>query len=360
MGNLWIALSAAIKYLGGEIVIPPYTNKKTLSIGTKHSPEAVCLPYKLVLGNYIQAIESGAEALIMIRSPGLCRLGQYSDITKTALIDLGYDIEFIDFDLYTSKFIELYAGFKRATGNNNPIDLINAVRLSVKKMRMLDKVDEIAHYYRPREAEQGSSDKWYRLTLAEIDKALTVKECREVYDFVRNEAGKIKIDRNREIINIDVTGEIYVVLDAFANMEMEKELGKLGVQVRRHLSVSSWIDRILVPSLLSFSETHGEKASRYAKDYLRRDIGGDAIESIGDTAYAAESNADGIIHLLPFTCMPEIIAQNILPNIRNDKDIPFLSLVLDEFTGRAGFITRLEAFVDLTRRRKKNKQLLSA
>ena len=72
MGSLYIVVASLIRSLGGEVIIPPYTSKKTLSIGTKYSPEAICLPYKLLLGNYIEAIEAGAEAVIMISSPGIC------------------------------------------------------------------------------------------------------------------------------------------------------------------------------------------------------------------------------------------------------------------------------------------------
>src|SRR3989339_1313592 len=93
MGNLNPALSSAMRLLGGDVVIPPYSNKRTLSLGARNSPEAVCLPYKLLLGNYIEAIEAGAEAILMIDSPGICRLGQYSDAARTALKDMGYDIE---------------------------------------------------------------------------------------------------------------------------------------------------------------------------------------------------------------------------------------------------------------------------
>ena len=61
MGTIYIAWAAALKKLGIEPFIPPYTNKKTLSLGTKHSPEAICLPYKLILGNFIEAIEGGTD-----------------------------------------------------------------------------------------------------------------------------------------------------------------------------------------------------------------------------------------------------------------------------------------------------------
>mgnify|MGYP004578971385 CR=1 FL=1 len=50
--------------------------------------------------------------------------------------------------------------------------------------------------------------------------------------------------------------------------------------------------------------------------------------------------------------MPEIMSQNIFPKMREDVNLPILSLIMDEQTGRAGYITRLEAFVDLMRRKK--------
>ena len=66
-----------------------------------------------------------------------------------------------------------------------------------------------------------------------------------------------------------------------------------------------------------------------------------------------EEGWDGVIHLYPFTCMPEIISRSILPQISKEYDMPVLSLVLDEHTGEAGLLTRLEAFVDLLERKRR-------
>ena len=40
MGTISIVWASALRKLGVEPYIPPYTNKKTLSLGTKYSPEA--------------------------------------------------------------------------------------------------------------------------------------------------------------------------------------------------------------------------------------------------------------------------------------------------------------------------------
>ena len=54
MGTISIAWAAALRKIGLDAYVPPYTSKRTLSLGTKNSPEAICLPYKLILGNFIE------------------------------------------------------------------------------------------------------------------------------------------------------------------------------------------------------------------------------------------------------------------------------------------------------------------
>ncbi len=353
MGSLHIVLSSLVKSLGGEVVMPPKTTKKTLSIGTKHSPEAICLPYKLLLGNYIEAVEKGAEAVLMISSPGICRLGEYSKSIKNAMEDLGYKIKYIDVDLYKGKFFELLHIMKAVTGNNNIIDVGKAVLLSFNKIFILDNLENILSYYRAREFETGETERAFNKSLKWIDEAATGKELQEANNEAISEIKKTQIDENKEVLKVDITGEIFMVLDPFSNQHIERELGRLGVESKRSMNLSGWLKTAIIPKILRKGETHLERAFRFAKPYLTRDIGGDAIESVSDVAYATSKGTDGIIHISPFTCMPEIMSQNIFPKMRLDGALPILALVLDEQTGRAGYVTRLEAFVDLMKRRKR-------
>ncbi len=355
MGYTYIAFAGAFKVLGADFIIPPYTTKRTLNLGGKHSPEVVCLPYKLVIGNYLEAIETGAEAVLMIDSPGTCRLGQYSDIAKTAIRDIGHDIKFINLDLYKGRVFELYQGFSEATGNKNPVDLIRAVQIALIKVNMLDEINNIYSYYRAREVKKGSAKKIFKKSLKLLDDAMTPKECREARQKSVELFSALNINENKPVLNVDITGEIYVVIDHFSNMDIENELGGMGVHVRRRINLSDWTNNFIKLSLLKLNESHGDKVKKLAKDFIKRDVGGDALEAIGDAVYAGNARNDGVIHLLPFTCMPEIISQNILHNVSRERDIPVLSLVLDEFTGKAGFVTRLEAFVDLIAKRRELK-----
>lgn len=61
---------------------------------------------------------------------------------------------------------------------------------------------------------------------------------------------------------------------------------------------------------------------------------------------------DGVIHLFPFTYMPEIVAQGIPTKNSAKRYLPVLSLIVSELTGEAGMGTRVEAFLDLFMERK--------
>ena len=71
----------------------------------------------------------------------------------------------------------------------------------------------------------------------------------------------------------------------------------------------------------------------------------------------AKKDFDGIIHLLPAFCMPEITVRPILEKIHQETKIPFLSLSLDEQVAEAGINTRLEAFVDVVLNYFRNKKV---
>ena len=102
----------------------------------------------------------------------------YTDITVQQLpgedqLDLGYDVKFINFDLYKGKLKELYNGFKDATGNGNPIDLIKSINVALLKIDLLDRLEHKLAYYRPRELQIGSADIRYNRGVKAIETVLT-------------------------------------------------------------------------------------------------------------------------------------------------------------------------------------------
>jgi len=351
MGTIYLAWEKALKAIGVEAFVPPYTSKKTLSIGTKNSPEAICLPYKLILGNFIEAIEGGVDYVSMIASPGICRLGEYGRNIEQVLKELGYSANYIELNLYDG-IKGMFRYLSELSGTKNYLKITSAIFLAIRTVFAVDELQNFLSYYRAREIKVGDSEKAYNRAIRYIRETDNAKDLSKALKKGLSEISKVNIDKTRDVIHVDLTGEIYIVNDEFSNQYMERELGAMGVQVRRSLTVSSFLKDAIIPKMFKKGETHLERAYRLAKPYLMRDIGGDALECVSDVLYAKERNVDGLIHVSPFTCMPEIMSQNIFPKMREDTNLPILSLIMDEQTGRAGYITRLEAFVDLMKRKK--------
>ncbi len=356
MGTIAVAWSVALRRFGIEPYVPPYTSKKTLSLGVKNAPEAVCLPYKLILGNFIEAIEGGADYVAMLTSPGCCRLGVYGINIQNTLADLGYEANYLELTLYDG-IKGLFKFFHDLLGKNDYFAAAGAIYMMIRMVFALDDLETLFSYYRAREINLGEAERHYNKCIEMYKQVRSIRELNKLKKVVKKEMAQTKIDKNREVLHVDITGEIYLVGDPFSNQYIERELGRMGVQTRRSLTVGSFLKDAIIPKMFRGKETHLQRAEKMAKPYLNRDIGGDSLECVSDVAYADMKKKDGIIHISPFTCMPEIMSQNIFPAMRDEHNIPILTLVMDEQSGRAGYITRLEAFVDLMRRKKRKAEV---
>ncbi len=352
MGNIDLSMGALVSSLGAKIVMPPQNTNKALEIGVKNSIEGICLPYKLNLANYIMALENGANTLMMFQAPGSCRFGNYTKMAQKTLKKMGYKFDMIVFDMYQSKMKQTLEAFWHVTRCINPYRYYKGFSTGFNKAFAIDTAERLLFYTRPREINKGEAERCYKKWYEIIRDTTSVRDCKKLKKQVIEDFKKIPIDEDKIVPKVYLLGEFFVLLDPFTNQEIEKTLGDLGVEVQRQIFFSDWLEHVLQPSIFYKKESHRERCVRYAKDYMKRAIGGECLETVGDTVYAAKNNIDGIIHIMPFSCMPEIVAQNILPKVSRNENIPILELVLDEQTGKAGNITRIEAFVDLVMRKK--------
>ena len=65
-----------------------------------------------------------------------------------------------------------------------------------------------------------------------------------------------------------------------------------------------------------------------------------------------EQGYDGIIHIKPFGCTPEVNAMPILQKISDETSVPIMFLSFDSQTSETGLKTRLEAFYDMIKMKK--------
>ncbi len=354
MGNLWICLEAMLEYLGVETVVPPPSTKKTLSLGSKHAPEFACMPLKLNLGNFMEASDLGADTILMAGGCGPCRFGYYAQVEYEILCDLGYRYSLVVMEPPERHISEFLARIRQITGNRSWLEVIRGIKFGYQKARAVDGLEMTAMRLRPREIDPGSTDAALSAALEEIAGARRPEDLPPAIGRAREIMGGVPVE-DRPVIRVGLVGEIYTVLEPFANLEIEKKLGRLGVEVDRSIYLSEWINDHLFMGLI-----RGMRSSslykKSASPYLRHFVGGHGLETMGGAVYYNSLGYDGVIQILPFTCMPEIVAQSILPGFSRDTGMPVITLISDEQSGDAGLQTRIEAFVDLLAEKKRRKE----
>lgn len=349
MGNLNIALKALFTRLGHEVIDPPPITKKTITLGTKHSPEFACLPFKVNLGNFLEAQALGADTIVVAGGQGPCRFGYYGQAQAEILKEMGLPIRAITLESPQNKE-KRGEGIAALVRGKAAFEVISAIYFAYAKIRASDRLEQIAHETRPFEKRHGETTRVFRELVAELDAARNIWQVRRVEARGRRALAAIPQDRTRPFLRIGVVGEIYFLLEPSANHHLEETLGYLGAVTRRSLYLSDWIRNHLILAPLGVDiEKHYAEA---ANPYLKVEIGGHARENLGKAVLFRREGYDGIVHISPLTCMPEIVSKSIFPDVSRDHGLPVLSLSLDEHSGEAGLETRLEAFVDLLFRRR--------
>ncbi|KAF1084625.1 hypothetical protein SPSYN_02403 [Sporotomaculum syntrophicum] len=348
MGESFRAFKMLLNDLGNEVILPPRPTLNTINLGVQFAPEFACFPLKILMGTYLEAIQKGANILVTTGGVGPCRAGLYAELHKKILHDLGHQIEMIVFEpprLYPLNFIRNVYKLNQAKLSIKAI--IERIKKGWRKLQALDNAEKLTHIIRPRELKKGTTTQKYKQVLEWIDDANTFNDIIEAETAALEELHKIPQDPDRLVVKVGIVGEIYVLLEPAANLEIEETLGNLGVEVERSMFLTGWARDN------TWKETvEGMTVKDAALPYLPELIGGHGRDSIGNTVLYAKRKFDGIIQLAPFTCIPEIVARTILPAVSKDYDIPVLTFFLDEQTGKAGMNTRLEAFVDLMKRKK--------
>lgn len=351
MGDMSIALKTLFTGLGRQVLVPPPISKKTLELGIKYSPETACLPFKVNLGNFIEALEQGADTIVTCGGTGPCRLGYYAEIQKGILQKLGYDFEMV---VVEPDIANIIGNLRRVAFKRNIWEIYLAFRLALAKIHALDQLQRKVNTKRAaaecRENVEGIWQQAVRL----FDTARDLAELRAAWQKAESELDEVKLKPGTRPLRIGVIGEIYVMLEPFINQNLDWRLGNMEAEVHKTMYLSDYINGHL------FRKKQYLKKFKYLSDlagpYLGHYVGGHGIKSIAHTIDMGQQNYDGMIHIFPFTCMPEIVAKNILPRVSSELDIPVLSLAFDEQSGEAGIITRLEAFIDLLKYRRLKQQ----
>ncbi len=353
MGNTYLPVKALFDDLGVETVIPQRNSKKTIELGMKYAPELICLPLKLNLGNYIETVERGADTIVVTGSCGPCRYGYYAEVHKEIFKDLGIDAEFVVLEAPEGDIPEFYRRICKVANTKNIVKIANCLKNGIKVLRRMNDFEEMVLKTRPYEKNRGAVDSIMEELLGNLEHSTGSKRMLQLIDIAANNLKLLPL-RKYDALKVGIVGEIYTVIEDYSNLDIGKKLNDMGVEVHKSHTAGEWILENLV--FRSLGKSREEEVREAAKPYMSNFIGGHARETLGNTILYEKQSYDGVIQVLPFGCMPEIVAMSILPTIQEDKNFPILTLIIDEMTGEAGYVTRLEAYVDLLKSRKEKRQ----
>lgn len=358
MGRLDMIIHSILKECGVETIRPPAISRRSIELGKELAPEFVCLPLTATLGQMIELLEMGVTGFLMVGGKGICRLGWYAQIQDMLLRrkGLSFDMTILDSPFPLKKngasFIQ---AVKKVTNGASWSTIGRSIWLAYYKLQLLDQAEELLRKFRAYEAERGQADRIFSRFQTKLDQCFSHRELSRLNKDFIEEIHSIAVEETNPL-RIVLVGEIWVLLEPFVNLEIEKFLGlhsDVRVLAEREISVSHWLQGNLFHTPAARARARAVHAA--AAPYLSEQVGGHGIQSVGLSVLAAREGVDGVIHLMPFTCMPEIVAQSILSQVTEKLDIPILSLIISDQTGEAGFQTRLDAFLDLLLERRYEK-----
>ena len=323
-------------------IMPPNITRRTEELGARYSPDYVCTPFKTLLGSMIEALEAGANTLMMTH--GFCRLGYYGELQEQILRDLGYEFSFINLSEYsTGKKKDWIKVLKRIDPKVSIPKFILAFRETAKMVEYLDEIT--GEYYRNCGFDpSGAYEKAYRRFLNSLYLVRDKTEIEDAYRQVKNEFHEIPLDKPQYPLRVGIVGEFFTAMDPFANLEVEQKLANMGVEVHRWMNMTNhlfhYFDRV-------------KNLSVKIQDLCEYEMGPTSTANIWYARTCAEHRFDGIIHIKSAGCTPEIDIMPVLQRIGEDYKIPVLYLTYDSQTSDVGLMTRLEAFYDMIAMRKK-------
>jgi predicted nucleotide-binding protein (sugar kinase/HSP70/actin superfamily) len=350
MGTAPIALEAIFCALGAEVLVPSKTTRETLEIGARLSPESMCVPFKLTLGNMVRSLDAGADVIIYPAGSWSCRFGYYGQLQAEILRDEGYRFRLLQ--LRQKRIGEV----AREIIALNHGRLSSAVLSSARALRngwlKSTTVEEVESRFRealPNARDARACCRLFDTLIQEVRTTSSPAALTRIRSTARAQFGALPKNGRTRILRVKLVGESYCVIEPFINFDVIARMGEMGVLVDPFLTSHRWI------GFHGFRLNKAEiiQMRRLSAPYWRYCVGGEDQNSVGHLLLAAQQGYDGVIHVHPFGCMPATVVQPTMTKAARDNNIAYLPLSLDEHSSETGVVTRLEAFTSLLEKRQR-------
>ena len=303
--------------LGVKVIVSPNTTKQIKTESVKHAPDEDCYSTKLYFG-HVMAIKDEVDYLFIPRFGS----SHKTNVSCPKFIGLAEVLQSMFPDL-PPIIMPFYSTAKSGHGKRRLIHLIFSIGFKftknpfriIKAARRAFKEQKV--HYENLILDEKTLHKWEQTEYL-------------LNNFLSPEEGE-------RPIKIALVGHSYVLNDDFASLNIQQILKEHGVDY----ITSEQLPRTLV-------EKQMDKLDYNLYFDYEREILGTIMHFI------ERKSIDGIIHLIIFSCGPDSITGEMAARYaQRDPSVPLLQLTFDELTSETGLETRIEAFLDLSRRRKK-------
>ncbi len=372
------ALAAATRSIGYDAEVLPRPDETDLEIARKLTNGQECFPFIATAGSFVRKLmEPGTDpskvSFFMPDHNGPCRFGDYNKLHRIIFDRLGYD----DAELVTPSNDNSYA--ELAPGKTGTKFRMNAW----KGIVAIDMMKKLLQERRPYEVIKGQTQEMYDYWLGKVIKSIenNSKGLAETLEQAGKAFSKIPFHDVERRPLIAVVGEVFMRDNPFCSGYVTEKLEALGAETiqapfaewvlystYRYWRDSLWkgdikglfkskvqlyaqqvIAKKLHKGVGCYVELQRDVSVKEMMDrtdpYVHHDYDGDPIASIGASSKLYETGISGVIHIMPFTCMPGTLISSVTTQFRKDhNNLPWENIPFDGQED-TGMDTRLQAFM---------------
>jgi len=309
-----------LEELDVELVLSPPTNKKIVEEGVTHGFGELCIPIKIYYGHVFKLVRENpdldyifvpryvAEVKEAYFCPKFLSLPDIIKILPGVPKLLNFEVNVKEFPIATS-VIEL--GKELGKTQNQSLDAY----------REAQKYFDAYHKFL-----RDGAPVNHALRLVENNRPFTLPK--------RKQKGDLKFL---------LLGHVYNIFDTFINLDFQKKLVDQGVEVLtiENLPESIFKAPVIISKRLRNYWKHEEEIMAAIRYFLTK----------------GRKEIDGVIFLISFACGPDSLISELIMRDMKVVGLPFLEITMDEHSGSAGMITRIEAFIEMGRRKKRKQRL---
>ena len=223
-------IKALLETYGYHMEILDTDGPEIAEIGLKYVHNDTCYPALLVIGQLMQALQSGKydpnkTAMIQFQTGGGCRASNYISLLRKALQKAGYGhVPVIAFGIAG---LEKHPGFQLSLSCWHA--LIYAVLLGDLLMTL---VNQCRSYETEKGSAQALADRWVQQLAKDMGKCgrISYQKIRANYRAILDDFAKLSV-RKRDAVRVGIVGEIFVKYSPLGNNRLEQFLVDEGAEV---------------------------------------------------------------------------------------------------------------------------------